>query len=173
MQEHIRNIPNFPKKGVDFKDITPILKDPKLFKEAVDWFCSVVEKYPSVTKLVAVESRGFIFASAICYKLNLGLVIIRKKGKLPYKSYSVAYNLEYGEDTLEIHQDSFEENENIIIIDDLLATGGTVNASLELIKKTKANPVACIFFIELAFLDGKELVSKYQDRTNLHHYVSF
>ncbi|MCK4994353.1 MAG: adenine phosphoribosyltransferase [Candidatus Omnitrophica bacterium] len=156
----IRDVPDFPKKGILFKDITTVLQDPIMFKQSVD---SLYKQYKTkkIDYIVCVEARGFIFGSALAYKLNAGLVLIRKKGKLPYKTYSVTYSLEYGKDTLEIHQDAMKENGRVLIIDDLLATGGTIQAVCKLINKCKVKIVGIGFFIELLFLKGRKKLLKY------------
>ncbi|MFH1093263.1 MAG: adenine phosphoribosyltransferase [Candidatus Omnitrophota bacterium] len=156
----IRDVPDFPKKGILFKDITTVLQDPKGFKQSVNLLYKQY-KGEKIDYIVCVEARGFIFGSALAYKLNAGLVLIRKKGKLPYKTYSVTYALEYGEDTLEIHQDAIRENGRVLIIDDLLATGGTIQAVCKLLNKCKAKIVGIGFFIELLFLRGRKKLQKY------------
>lgn len=156
----IRDVPDFPKKGILFKDITTVLQDPKSFKQAVDLLYKQY-KGKKIDYIVCVEARGFIFGSALAYKLNAGLVLIRKKGKLPYKTYSVTYSLEYGEDTLQIHQDTMKKNGRVLIIDDLLATGGTINAVCKLLNKCKVKIIGIGFFIELLFLKGRKKLLKY------------
>ncbi|OGS22067.1 MAG: adenine phosphoribosyltransferase [Elusimicrobia bacterium RIFOXYA2_FULL_39_19] len=147
----IRDVPDFPKKGIIFKDITPLLKDKKAFSLSIDL---LAKKYKNkrIDKIISMESRGFIFGSALAYKLKCGFVPVRKKGKLPWKTRSVSYDLEYGTDTLEIHQDAFSKGENILIVDDVLATGGTAKAVTSLVKKTGAKLVGLCFLIELSFL---------------------
>ncbi len=151
----IRDIPDFPKEGILFKDITPVLSDPELFKMTIDIFCEQI-KDKGITKVAAIDARGFIFAGAICDRLNMGMVLIRKQGKLPYKTYEEAYDLEYGSNTLAIHQDSFEEGEKVALIDDLLATGGTAAVSVSLIEKAGGEVAKILFLVELAFLKGRE-----------------
>ncbi|MFH2138603.1 MAG: adenine phosphoribosyltransferase [Candidatus Omnitrophota bacterium] len=156
----IRDIPDFPKKGILFKDITTLLQDPRMFKKAVD---TMYKQYrdEKINSVVCVESRGFIFGAVLAYKLNAGLVLVRKKGKLPYNTYSVTYSLEYGKDTLEIHRDAIKHNARVLVVDDLLATGGTVSAVGELLKKAKAKIVGMSFLIELAFLKGRKKLKGY------------
>lgn len=151
----IRDIPDFPKPGIVFKDITPILQDPVLFKYAMSLFEAQLEG-KGITKVAAVDARGFFFGGVLCERLGLGLIPIRKAGKLPYKTYAESYDLEYGSATLTIHQDAFEPGERVILIDDLLATGGTAAASAKLIEKAGGELVQIHFLIELAFLNGRE-----------------
>lgn len=160
LKKSIRNIPDFPKKGVLFKDITTLLKDPQRFKDAVN---IISEKYKNekITKVAAVEARGFIFGGAIALKLNAGFVPIRKKGKLPAEVYEITYDLEYGTDTLQMHRDALEAQDNVLIVDDLLATGGTALATSQLIEQTGAKIKGIEFLIELVDLKGKEKLSGY------------
>jgi len=150
----IRDIPDFPKKGIIFKDITTLLNNAAAFKTAID---SLAKLYvgKKIDYLVAVESRGFIFGSVLAYKLGAGFVPVRKKGKLPYKTKSVSYDLEYGTDTLEIHQDAVPAGSRVLIVDDLLATGGTIKAVAKLVKGLKVEIVGLAFLIELSFLKGR------------------
>ncbi len=155
----VRDIPDFPKKGILFKDITPLLGNAVLFKKAVDKF---VEQFKDcgITKVVAIESRGFIFGAPLAVALGAGFVPIRKKGKLPYKTYKAEFSLEYGIDGIEIHQDAILPSDKVLLIDDLLATGGTTKAALELIRKFGAKVEACAFLCELGFLKGKEVIDE-------------
>jgi len=154
LKERIRDIPDFPKEGIIFKDITPLLNDPIAFKKAIDILAKRYKK-EQVDQIVAVESRGFIFGAALAYKLKVGFVPIRKKGKLPHKTKSVSYELEYGTDTLEIHEDAVKPNSRVLVVDDLLATGGTVAAVLRLLRDLQATIVGVAFVIELRFLKGR------------------
>ncbi len=154
----IRDVPDFPSPGVVFRDITPLLADPNAFSLAVDWYCEQIEKFSPVRKIIAIESRGLIFGSAIADRMGLGLIPVRKKGKLPHKTLSVKYELEYGVDTLEIHTDALQPKEKVIILDDLLATGGTAGAALQLVQKTQAVSVGALFLIELSILKGRSKV---------------
>ena len=156
----VRDVPDFPKKGILFKDITTVLQDAKLFKRAVDVLYKQY-KGKKIDHIVCVEARGFIFGAPLAYKLNAGLILIRKKGKLPYKTHSVTYALEYGTDTLEVHKDSIKPNSRVLIIDDLLATGGTIKAVCKLLNKSKAKIAGIGFFIELLFLNGRRKLKKY------------
>ncbi len=156
----IRDVPNFPKEGIIFKDITPLLGHREAFSETIDILAEKIEgERPDV--IVAVESRGFIFGAPLAYKLRAGFVPVRKKGKLPYKTHSAEYELEYGTDILEIHEDAFEEGANVVIVDDLLATGGTSMAVIELVKKLGGNISSLLFLVELSFLDGREKLKDY------------
>lgn len=150
----IRDIPDFPQKGVIFKDITPLLADINLYNEVIDVMANQY-KSKNVTKIVGLESRGFIFGISLAQKLNIPFIPIRKKGKLPYKTVSTSYDLEYGSATIEMHIDALNEEDNVLIVDDLLATGGTACAAVDLVKKLKGNVIGCAFIIELTFLNGK------------------
>ena len=156
IKKSIRNVPDFPKPGIQFKDITPILQDPELFGNVIDIF---YDRYKSekIDVMVGIESRGFIFAAPLALKLGCSLAISRKPGKLPYETVSAKYSLEYGVDALELHTDAIKEGDRVLIIDDLLATGGTVKASIELVKKLKGELIGCAFLIELLDLNGAEL----------------
>ena len=150
----IRDIPDFPSKGIIFKDITPLLLDINLYNKVID---SMAKQYmgKNITKVVGLEARGFIFAISLAQMLKVPFVPIRKKGKLPYRTISKSYNLEYGSKTIEIHIDAINEKDNVLIVDDLLATGGTASAAIELVKKLKGNVLGCAFVIELTFLNGR------------------
>ena len=150
----IRDIPDFPKPGILFKDITPVLHDPKLFRGAVGLLAARL-KGRGVTKIVAIESRGFLFGAALAHQLRIGLVPVRKKGKLPYKTIEHAYDLEYGSATIEMHADALTRKDRVAIVDDLLATGGTAAAAAALVRRTGARIVEVDFLIELAFLKGR------------------
>lgn len=160
LKKCIRNIPDFPKPGILFRDITTLLKDKKAFKLAVD---KLADKYKGkkIDVIVAVEARGFILGGAIAHKLNAGFVPVRKKGKLPAKANSVTYDLEYGTDTLEMHQDAIKPKDKVLIVDDLLATGGTVKAVTDLIKQRKAKIAGIAFLIELTDLKGRDKLKDY------------
>ncbi len=156
----IRDIPDFPKPGIVFKDITPILKDPALFREAVNLFARR-HRAQGIRKIAVIDARGFLFGSALAYTLKAGVVPIRKKGKLPYKTYEATYDLEYGSATLSVHVDAFEPGEPVLLVDDLLATGGTALASAELIERAGGRVAEIDFLIELAFLKGREKLTRY------------
>ena len=151
----IRDIPDFPKKGIIFKDITTLLGQGDMFRHAIDQIAAnYVNK--GIKKVACIESRGFIIGAPIAYKLGAGFVPIRKKGKLPYKTISASYQLEYGTDTLEMHEDAIAPGEKVLIVDDLLATGGTASACVELVKKLGGQLAGIAFMIELTFLDGRK-----------------
>ena len=155
LKKHIRDIPDFPKEGIVFKDISTLLKNPQAFGKSIDTLASHYKK-SSVEYVVGVEARGFIFGAALAYKLGAGFIPVRKKGKLPYKTKSVTYQLEYGMDTLEIHEDAIPANAKVLVVDDLLATGGTVRAVVDLLQLQKARIVGIAFLVELQFLKGKD-----------------
>ena len=160
LKNAIRDVPDFPKEGIIFKDITTLLQDGKLFKKAVD---AMAEKFidKKIDIVAGIESRGFIFGAAIAYKLGVGFVPIRKKGKLPHKTVSAEYALEYGVDSVEIHEDAVKEGQKVLLVDDLLATGGTIGASAELIEELKGDIVGICLLIELTFLEGIKKLEKY------------
>lgn len=160
LKNYIRDIPNFPKEGIIFKDITPLLNDKDAFKKAIDILAAKYKK-ENIVQVVGIEARGFIFGAALAYKLKVGFVPIRKKGKLPYKTKNVSYELEYGTDTLEIHEDAVKNGSRVVIIDDLLATGGTVKAVTELLKDLGAVIVGIAFLVELKFLKGKKKIKDF------------
>lgn len=160
LEKYIRDIPDFPKKGILFKDITTLLKSKVAFKEAVDQLAELL-KDKSVDYIVAAESRGFIFGAALAYRLNCGFVPVRKPGKLPAETYRHTYSLEYGEDSLEIHRDAFPPGSKILVLDDLLATGGTALASAKLVEELEGEVTAIIFLIELTFLKGRDKLKRY------------
>lgn len=151
----VRDVADFPKHGIIFKDITPILADGALFRTAIDLFRERC-RGKKIDKVVCIDARGFLFGSAVAYELGIGLVPIRKKGKLPYKTERAAYTLEYGEAEMEMHVDSITPGERIVLIDDLLATGGTSASAVTLIKKVGGELVEAQFLIELEFLNGRE-----------------
>jgi adenine phosphoribosyltransferase len=160
LKSYIRDIPNFPKKGIIFKDVTTLLKNRSAFKKVVDEI-SARFKDKKVDFVLSVEARGFLFGAAVAYKLGAGIVPVRKKGKLPDKTFSVTYDLEYGKDTLEVHQDAFREGTRILIVDDLLATGGTTRAVVELVERMGGKIVGIAFVIELLPLKGRERLRGY------------
>ena len=158
----IRIIKDFPKKGIDFYDIASLLANPDIFSKVIDEMTLKVKKM-NANAIAGIDSRGFIFASVIAYKLKLKLIIIRKQGKLPGKTFKSSYNLEYGSNTLEIQKDFINSKDKVVVIDDILATGGTINAAFKLIKKTNANLVGALVLLELVFLNGRaKLKSKVQ-----------
>jgi adenine phosphoribosyltransferase len=160
LKTRIRSVPDFPKKGIVFRDITTLLKDGEAFRRAVDEF---YERYKGqrIDKVVSVESRGFIFGSALAQKLGAGFVPIRKPGKLPAETVREEYQLEYGKDAIEIHKDAITPGERILVHDDLLATGGTILAACRLVEKLGGNITGLCFLIELAFLHGRDRLKNY------------
>ncbi len=168
LSDHIRSIPDFPKKGINFKDITTLLKDPDAFHAAVSGF---KEHYASVhvDKVIGIESRGFIFGAAMAHELGAGFVPVRKSGKLPAPTFKQEYTLEYGVDSVEIHKDAVLPGEKVLIHDDLLATGGTAAATCALVERMKGSIVGVSFLIELSFLKGRERL-KPHDVFSLIHF---
>ncbi len=156
----VRDVPDFPKPGIMFKDITPILKDPVLFREAIQVFARR-HRQQNIRKIAVIDARGFLFGSALAYALKAGLVPIRKKGKLPFTTHEETYDLEYGSATLSVHVDAFEAGEPVLLVDDLLATGGTALASANLIERAGGRVVEIDFLIELAFLKGRDKLVRY------------
>jgi adenine phosphoribosyltransferase len=160
LADFIRNIPDFPKPGIQFKDITPLLQDGDAFRQAVQVFADHYADR-SFDAIVAVEARGFIFGAALAYVLGVGMVPIRKPSKLPADTYAAEYELEYGTNTLEIHRDALKPGMRVLLLDDLLATGGTIAASCSLIEKLGATVEEVAFLIELTFLNGRDQLQKY------------
>jgi len=160
LEKHIRSIPDWPKKGVIFRDIMPLLADKDAFAAAVQ---AIADRYrdKKIDYVAAVEARGFIFGSAVAANLGAGFVPIRKKGKLPFKTESITYDLEYGQDTLEIQTDAMKKNSRVLVVDDLLATGGTMAAACQLVEKIGGKICGIAFLIELKYLDGRSKISKY------------
>jgi adenine phosphoribosyltransferase len=159
----IRDVPNFPKEGIMFKDITPIMLNPALSNKILD---ALEEKYKNVKidKIAGIESRGFLFGYALAMRLNKPFVLIRKKGKLPYKKLSFDYDLEYGSATIEIHTDAILPGEQVLIHDDLLATGGSASAAAELVKMSGGEVAGFDFLVDLTFLNGKDRIAQYTDK---------
>lgn len=168
LKEKIRDIPDFPKPGIIFKDITPLVKDPATTRLAVH---QLIQPFlgRKISAVAGMEARGFIFGSLVAWELGIPFIPLRKPGKLPYDVQSISYELEYGSATLEAHIDSFEKNDRVLIVDDLLATGGTAKASCELIEKLGAKVEACAFVIELDFLKGKEQLKDYEVHSLIHY----
>ena len=160
LKSNIRDVPDFPKKGIVFKDITPILTDGQLFRLAVTIFAERYQR-KSIERIVAIDARGFIFGGALAHYLGVGLSVVRKKGKLPFTCHQTDYELEYGQGTLELHVDGVEKNQRVVIIDDLLATGGTAGAAAELVKLCGGEVVELAFLVELSFLKGRERLIDY------------
>lgn len=161
LKRYIRDIPDFPQKGVMFRDITTLLKDPEPFKYVID---TVVDKYKNekIDKLVSVEARGYIFGGAIAYMFNCGFVPVRKPGKLPAETVSLEYTLEYGKNTIEMHKDAIDPGERVLVFDDVLATGGTVQATCKLIEQLGGKVVGCVFISDLTYLKGSEKLKDYE-----------
>ena len=159
LKKYIRSIPDYPKKGILFRDITTLIKNPEAFKYAVDQIIKISKKI-KFDKVSAIESRGFIFASAVSYLLDKPLILLKKKNKLPAERHSVDFKLEYGEATIEIHKDSINQNEKILVIDDLIATGGTAEAAAKLIELSGGSVAGFIFVINLFDLPGNDLLKK-------------
>ena len=159
LKKYIRSIQDYPKKGILFRDITTLIKDKNAFKNCIDQMCQILNKI-NYDKIAAIESRGFIFASPLSYNLSKSHILLRKKNKLPAERYSVDFELEYGKATLEIHKDSISPKEKVIIVDDLIATGGTAEAAAKLIEKSGGEVAGFIFVINLFDLGGKDLLEK-------------
>jgi adenine phosphoribosyltransferase len=157
----IRDVPDFPKPGIVFKDITTLLKDPVAFRRAVD-LLTVLCGDLSLDRVAAVESRGFIIGSVLAHRLGAGFVPVRKQGKLPYRTVKATYELEYGTDCLEIHEDAFTRGERVLIVDDLIATGGTARAVADLVERLGGAVAACAFLVELSFLNGRDKLAGYE-----------
>jgi len=157
----IRDIPDFPKPGILFRDITPLLGDPLAFRASVD-LMALHYHGQEIDAVAAAEARGFIFASPLAVELGIGFVPIRKRGKLPFKVHSLRYELEYGNDTVEMHQDALSPGHRVLLVDDLLATGGTMKACCELVEQTGATIAGCCFLVELAVLGGREKLGPYE-----------
>ena len=159
LKNFIRSIPDYPKKGILFRDITTLIKNEKAFKESIDQIVDRTKKF-KVDKIAAIESRGFVFASAVSYILNKPFILLRKKNKLPAETHSVDFELEYGTATIEVHKDSIKENDSVLIIDDLIATGGTAEAAAKLIEISGGKVAGFIFVINLFDLPGSDLLKK-------------
>ncbi len=157
IRKAIVDVPDFPKKGIIFKDITGIFKDPKVLKPLID---SLAKRYKAkkINAIAACEARGYLVGTPLAYKLGIPFVPVRKPGKLPRETYKVSYDLEYGSNTLEIHKDALKKGAKVLVIDDLLATGGTVNATIQLVEKCGAKVVESAFVVELGFLKGREKI---------------
>ncbi|HVM21209.1 MAG TPA: adenine phosphoribosyltransferase [Egibacteraceae bacterium] len=168
LADRVRDIPDFPKPGVTFKDITPLLADPVAFSTAVD---AIVVSFGrgTIDKVVGIEARGFIIAAPVAYHFGAGFVPLRKPGKLPYETVSEPYELEYGTESLELHTDAFAEGDRVLIVDDVLATGGTARAACNLVEQAGGVVAGLAFVIELSFLEGSQRIEKY-DYTSLLQY---
>lgn len=160
LKDYIRSIQDYPKEGILFRDITTLLKDKDAFKLAIDKMAEQV-KDKKVDLIVGAESRGFLIGSALAYKMNCGFIPVRKKGKLPYKTISEEYDLEYGTDTLYMHEDAIKKGDNVLVVDDLIATGGTALAMIKMVEKLGGNVIGSSFLIELEELNGRKEIEKY------------
>ena len=170
LKDFIRSIPDYPKKGILFRDITTLIKDEKAFTETIDQIVERSKKF-KVDKIAAIESRGFVFASAVSYVLKKPFIMLRKKNKLPADVHSIDFELEYGTATIEVHKDSIQENDSVLVIDDLIATGGTAEAAGKLIKQSKGNVSGVIFVINLFDLGGSDNLIK--DKYKVENLINF
>ena len=170
LKEYIRSIPDYPKKGILFRDITTLIKDEKAFAETIEQIIKKSKKY-KIDKIAAIESRGFVFASAVSYLLKKPFIMLRKKNKLPADTYSVDFELEYGTATIEVHKDSIEKNDSVLIIDDLVATGGTAEAAAKLVDISGGKVAAFIFVINLFDLGGSNNLKK--KKYNVENLMDF
>jgi adenine phosphoribosyltransferase len=168
LKTQIRNIKDFPKQGIMFRDITTLLKNPLAFDYTMNQLLEFI-KGKKINKVVGIESRGFIFGSVLAYKLGCGFVPVRKPGKLPAEKVSISYSLEYGEDKLEIHKDAIQPGDKVLVHDDLLATGGTMNAVCQLIEKLGGEIVQVSFIVELSFLNGRDKLKSYDVRSIVNY----
>jgi len=168
LKSKVREIPDWPIKGVNFKDITTLLQNGEIFKYVID---EMIRPYKTVKidKVVAIDARGFLFASPIAYKLGCGICLVRKQGKLPYKTIKQTYQKEYGSDTITMHKDTIRRGENVLMVDDLVATGGTMQAAIRLVEKIGGKVVGMSFIIDLPFLGGSRKLSKYKQ----HWLISY
>lgn len=157
LKQTIRSIPDWPIKGVIFRDLTTLMQDPQAFRESID---ILYDRYKDkgLDKVVGIDARGFVFGAVLAYRLGVGFIPVRKKGKLPHKTIEQSYSLEYGEDTLEMHEDAFTPGEKVVIVDDLIATGGTVGATVKLVKQLGADLLECAFIVELPDLKGRDQI---------------
>jgi adenine phosphoribosyltransferase len=157
LKETIRSIVDWPIKGVVFRDLTTLMQNPDAFRESCD---ILYERYKdqNIDKIVGIDARGFVFGAVLAYKLGIGFIPVRKKGKLPFKTIQETYSLEYGEDTLEIHEDAVQKGDKIVIVDDLIATGGTIGATVKLVQKLGADIIECAFIVELPELNGRSQI---------------
>jgi len=157
LKDAIRSIPGWPIEGVIFRDLTTLMQDPEAYRNACDVF---YDRYKNlnIDKVVGIDARGFVFGAVLAYQLNVGFIPVRKKGKLPYKTVSEEYTLEYGKNTVEMHEDSISQGEKVVIIDDLIATGGTIEAAVKLVKKLGGDILECGFIVELPELKGRDKI---------------
>ena len=168
LDQYVRNIPDFPKPGIQFKDITPLIKEPEILKIAINKLIHPFQN-EKLTAVAGMEARGFIFGSLAAWELGISFIPLRKPNKLPFDVERLSYDLEYGSATLEIHVDALKKNDRVLLVDDLIATGGTAAASCQLIEKLGAEIVGCAFIVELDFLNGREKLSKYNIHSLIHY----
>ena len=168
LDQYVRNIPDFPKPGIQFKDITPLIKEPEILKIAIKKLIHPFQN-EKLTAVAGMEARGFIFGSLAAWELGISFIPLRKPNKLPFDVERLSYDLEYGSATLEIHVDALKKNDRVLLVDDLIATGGTAAASCQLIEKLGAEIVGCAFIVELDFLNGREKLSKYNIHSLIHY----
>ncbi len=168
LKAHIRNVKDFPKPGIMFRDITTLLKNPEAYNYTLEQLLDFT-KDKKINKVVGIESRGFIFGSMLAHKLNCGFIPVRKPGKLPAEKVSISYSLEYGEDRLEMHKDAIERGDKVLVHDDLLATGGTMNAVCQLIEQLGGEIVQVSFIVELSFLNGRDKLKPYDVRSIVNY----
>ena len=169
VKKSIRNVPDFPKQGIQFKDVSTAFKDKKILKFIIEELRNYYKMH-GITKVIGIESRGFILGSSLASELHAGFIPIRKPGKLPAETFNQSYELEYGSDSLEIHTDALDENDIVLIHDDLLATGGTVNAAVDLVKKFGVTKIYANFFVELDFLNGRQRIREGVPIWSLIHF---
>ena len=170
LKDKIRTIKDFPKEGISYQDITPLLKDPKALNEVMRYF-SIRFKGRKIDKVVGIDARGFLLASTMAYILGSGVSIVRKKGKLPYKTRFATYEKEYGPDTIEMHEDTIKPGEKVIIVDDLIATGGTMLATVDLVKQLGGDIIGIDFIVNLTFLPGEKLLK--EKGYNIHYLIDY
>jgi len=168
LKTFIRDIPDFPKPGIVFKDITPLLKNPSSFRESIEQLKARIVKRPCEA-IIGIESRGFIFGAALAFDLGVDFIPVRKPGKLPYDTISASYELEYGTDSIEIHKDALVKGQRVTLVDDLLATGGTMAACCRLVESLGAEVSSCLFVVELGFLQGRDKLNSY----NIESLISY
>lgn len=168
-KEKIRTIENFPKPGIFFKDVTPLLQDPAMFSDLTREWARELTTFSNISKIAAIEARGFIFGAALAQEMQLGFVPIRKPGKLPAKTFSETYALEYGQDEIHMHEDALQPGDQVLIVDDVLATGGTAAAAIKLVERSGAQICALSFLVELSFLKGREKLESHR----IHSFFSF
>ena len=162
LKEKLRHVMHFPKEGIDFIDITTVLQDKDALKNCIDTLVDKSVQFGDFDLIIGPESRGFIFGTPLAYKLGKGFIPIRKRGKLPYETIKVEYDLEYGTDILEMHKDAINPGQKVLIVDDLLATGGTTRANIKLVEKLGGTVVGLLYFVELTFLKGREKLENYK-----------